>query len=99
VDAYTVPEYRGRHVAAGLRTFRNRCLLEWGYEENVSAVREDNLPSLAFTYDKSAQRRVQRLTYLRLLWFSRTWVEEDARMILENHLQRAGRASRVRIHD
>jgi hypothetical protein len=90
VDAYTASEYRRRHVGAGLKAFRNRWLVERGFQENVVIVREDNIPSLVFTYDAQAQRAVQRLTYLRLLWFSHTWWDEDARATLEGHLRQAG---------
>jgi hypothetical protein len=86
VDIYTLPEYRRRHVATRLRGFRNLSLREWGFEEIVSHAREDNIPSLVYSSAGSDVRLVQRLTYLRLLWLRRTWLDEDARVILETHL-------------
>lgn len=89
MDIYTLPEHRKREAARRLMAHRNRLLREWGYDETISTVREKNLPSLRLL-SKPTARVVQRLTYLRFLWFSRTWVEADARQALETRLRQAG---------
>lgn len=91
VDAYTCPEYRRRHVATRLREYRHSVLQKWGYRGNVSSVRNDNLPSLAYVRNYGGSHRlIQRVTYLRVLRFGRISVKEDARMALDGRLSRAG---------
>jgi len=92
VDIYTKPEYRNRHVAGGLRKFRDNFFFERGYRENLAAVRDDNIPSLIHGYGGRSRlvHRVQRYTYVRVLWFCCVWIVDDALADLEAHLRRAG---------
>ncbi len=89
VDVYTLPEYRQRSVAQHLRAYRDGLLRERGYEEYVSSVREDNLPALSYAYGGKVRlaRRIERLTYVRFLCFSRTWLQREAARQLEKHLE------------
>jgi hypothetical protein len=92
VDIYTKPEYRNRHVAGKLRELRDSFLFARGFRENLASVRADNVPSLVHGYGGRSRlvRRVQRRTYVSVLWFSYVRVVEDALAELEAHLRRAG---------
>jgi hypothetical protein len=92
VDIYTKPGYRNRHVADALRQFRDNFIFERGYRENLAAVRDDNIPSLVHGYGGRWRlaSRVQRRTYVRVLWFRHVWVVEDALADLEARLRLAG---------
>jgi GNAT superfamily N-acetyltransferase len=86
-EMYTLPEFRRRRVSSQLRPYRDRILRDRGYSEMVSAVREDNLPALRYIYQyRATLRRIERRVYLRMLWFSRTWIDADARGALETRL-------------
>jgi hypothetical protein len=92
VDIYTKPEYRNRHVAGKLRELRDGFLFARGFRENLASVREDNVPSLVHGHGGRSRLilRVQRRTYIRVLWFSHVWIVDDALAELEAHLRRVG---------
>lgn len=91
-DAQTLPAFRGQHVGAALRAFRDRTLRAQGVREYVSSVQSDNHRALVLGYG-GRQRlvdRVERLDYRCLLGFRRIRRVPDALAGLERVLGEAG---------
>lgn len=91
-DAQTLPAFRGQHVGAALRAFRDRTLRERGVREYVSSVQSDNHRALILGWG-GRQRlvtRVERLDYLCVLGFRRIRIVADALPALERVLGDAG---------
>jgi hypothetical protein len=92
VDVQTLPEFQRHRVAVAIRAYRDRVLTELGYRQIVSSVQDNNYPALVYAYG-GRQRlvdRVELLSWLCVLGFSRIRVEPDALAKLENHLTKAG---------
>jgi len=91
-DAQTLPDFRGQHVGAALREFRDRTLRARGVREYVSSVQSDNHRALILGYGGRQRlvERVERLDYLCLLAFRRIRRVADALPALERVLGDAG---------
>jgi hypothetical protein len=91
-DAQTLADYRGQHVGAALRAFRDRTLRARGVREYVSSVQSDNHRALILGYGGRQRlvERVERLDYLCLLGFRRVRRVADALPALERLLDDAG---------
>ena len=91
-DAQTLPDFRGQHVGAALRQFRDRTLRGRGVREYVSSVQSDNHRALILGYGGRQRlvERVERLDYLCLLGFRRIRRVTDALAALERVLGEAG---------
>jgi GNAT superfamily N-acetyltransferase len=91
-DAQTLPDFRGQHVGAALRQFRDRTLRARGVREYVSSVQSDNHRALILGYGGRQRlvERVERLDYLCLLGFRRIRRVADALPALEQVLGQAG---------
>jgi GNAT superfamily N-acetyltransferase len=91
-DAQTLPEFRGQHVGAVLREFRDRTLRAQGMREYVSSVQSDNHRALILGWGGRQRlvERVERLDYLCLLGFRRIRRVDDALPALERVLGEAG---------
>jgi hypothetical protein len=86
LDTYTLPEYRQHHVAASLKTFRDRYFLQRGVHEIVATVMENNFPSL-FYVTTSPIRSVQFFLFFRFLGFSLFRLNINAADQLHQHLR------------
>ena len=91
-DAQTLSDFRGQHVGAALRQFRDRTLRRRGVREYVSSVQSDNHRALILGYGGRQRlvERVERLDYLCLLGFRRIRRVADALPALERVLGDAG---------
>jgi hypothetical protein len=76
VDLYTLPSYRRRGAARAVADYKFRFLAEKGFKEYVTFTRADNKAATAMS-TKRAGREFCRLTYLRILFFSRIWLESE----------------------
>lgn len=74
VDLYTLPSYRRRHAARALVSYKYIFLAARGFQELLSFTRTDNKATAAM-WANHPRREGHRLTYLRILFFSRTWLE------------------------
>ena len=82
VDAYTLPSYRRRGAAQALVNYRDGFLAARGFRESVSFRRLDNETAAAMWANRPSyrpSREVHRLTYLRILFYSRIWMESAAK--------------------
>jgi hypothetical protein len=91
-DAQTLAEFRGQHVGAVLREFRDRTLRAAGMREYVSSVQSDNHRALILGYGGRQRlvERVERLDYLCVLGIRRIRRVADALPALERVLAQAG---------
>jgi GNAT superfamily N-acetyltransferase len=91
-DAQTLPDFRGQHVGAALRQFRDRTLRARGVREYVSSVQSDNHRALILGYGGRQRlvEHVERLDYLCLFGFRRIRRVTDALPALEQILGQAG---------
>jgi len=91
-DAQTLADFRGQHVGAALREFRDRTLRARGVREYVSSVQSDNHRALILGYGGRQRlvERVERLDYLCLLGLRRIRRVADALPALERVLGEAG---------
>ena len=105
LDTYTLREHRQHHVAASLKTFRDRYFLQRGVYEIVATVMENNFPSL-FYVTSSPIRSVQFFMFFRFLGFSLFRLNTNATDQLHQHLQqyamsdkRKGQSQDVSTHE
>jgi GNAT superfamily N-acetyltransferase len=91
-DAQTLPDFRGQHVGAALREFRDRTLRARGVREYVSSVQSDNHRALILGYGGRQRlvERVERLDYRCRFGVRRIQRVRDALPALEGVLAQAG---------
>jgi hypothetical protein len=91
-DAQTLAEFRGQHVGAALREFRDRTLRAAGVREYVSSVQSDNHRALILGYGGRQRlvERVERIDYFCVLGVRRIRRVADALPALERVLAEAG---------
>jgi GNAT superfamily N-acetyltransferase len=91
-DAQTLPEFRGQHVGAALREYRDRTLRAQGVREYVSSVQSDNHRALILGWGGRQRlvERVERLDYRCVLGVRRIRRVADALAALERILGEAG---------
>jgi len=87
-DIYTVPAWRGYALARILRVHRNAALRARGVRGTLSAVSEDNVPSLISSYDGNVSR-IEGLHYTRVLIYRHVGHYADARARLDGVIAKA----------
>lgn len=74
VDAYTLPSHRRRGAGRALTKYKDGFLATKGFRQSVSFRRASD-EAAAATWTNIPHQKIYRLTYFRILFFSKTWLE------------------------